>query len=286
MNKNEVKTTEKTRIFTDEEIRNAFQTFDLDKNMYIGPSEIKHILSLVGERATNEEIDEMIRMCDPDGSGLVSFDGFRKLFAASPSNVADVPPGGSSSDHPRYERAQTTKAINMGDLLADYSKSQEITPQFIRSVYKRFQEVDKTRSGRIGYPEFVQVMKTEDGTFSRNLFDVFDVSLMNEIDVKTFLVNLIIHSNSIKMEEKLKIAFSMMRSNNSPNNSMDRGSLHDLLTTFFAGYPSSGAKIAVDTRVDEIFKSARGEFLSINDFLDVVEVNPEMVLSPPLLLKA
>jgi len=42
--------------FTDEEIREAFRAFDLDKNKYVGAAEIRHILVNIGERVTDEEV--------------------------------------------------------------------------------------------------------------------------------------------------------------------------------------------------------------------------------------
>ncbi|CAE7944142.1 unnamed protein product [Symbiodinium sp. KB8] len=64
------------RPFSDEEIKEAFATFDLDNNRFVGAAEISHILKLIGE----EEIDEMIRMCDTDGDGQVTFDEFYKMM--------------------------------------------------------------------------------------------------------------------------------------------------------------------------------------------------------------
>ena len=42
--------------FSDAEILNAFKSFDLDKNNYVGAAEIRHILINVGERVTDEEV--------------------------------------------------------------------------------------------------------------------------------------------------------------------------------------------------------------------------------------
>jgi Ca2+-binding EF-hand superfamily protein len=42
--------------FSDEEIRDAFLAFDLDKNNYVGAAEIRHILINIGERASDEEV--------------------------------------------------------------------------------------------------------------------------------------------------------------------------------------------------------------------------------------
>ena len=42
--------------FSDAEILNAFTSFDLDKNNYVGAAEIRHVLVNIGEKATDEEV--------------------------------------------------------------------------------------------------------------------------------------------------------------------------------------------------------------------------------------
>jgi Ca2+-binding EF-hand superfamily protein len=44
---------------------------DLDKNMFVGAGELRHVLICMGELITDEEVDEMIRMVDVDGDGQV-----------------------------------------------------------------------------------------------------------------------------------------------------------------------------------------------------------------------
>eukprot|EP00968_Pinguiococcus_pyrenoidosus_P021473 scaffold2801_cov266-Pinguiococcus_pyrenoidosus.AAC.2 len=65
--------------FTDDEIWEAFQAFDLDHNNFVGAAEIRHVLINIGEQVTDEEVDEMIRMCDHDGDGQVSFTEFYEM---------------------------------------------------------------------------------------------------------------------------------------------------------------------------------------------------------------
>lgn len=65
--------------FTDEEILEAFQAFDLDHNNFVGAAEIRHVLINIGEQVTDEEVDEMIRMVDTDGDGQVSWDEFYSM---------------------------------------------------------------------------------------------------------------------------------------------------------------------------------------------------------------
>ena len=63
-----------------DEIRQAFREFDLDRNGYVGAAEIAHVLASMGEKVTDDEIDEMILMADTDGDGQISFDEFHKLM--------------------------------------------------------------------------------------------------------------------------------------------------------------------------------------------------------------
>ncbi len=65
--------------FTDAEIKEAFYTFDLNGNGYVGAAEIRFVMDALGEAVTDEEIDEMIRMVDIDGDGEVNFREFYKM---------------------------------------------------------------------------------------------------------------------------------------------------------------------------------------------------------------
>lgn len=46
----------------------AFADVDLDKNGYIDVTELRHLLTVLGERPTDEELDEMIRLVDQEGT--------------------------------------------------------------------------------------------------------------------------------------------------------------------------------------------------------------------------
>ena len=53
----------------------------MNANGYIGASEIRFVMDALGERVTDEEIDEMVRLIDIDGDGQVSFKEFHKMAA-------------------------------------------------------------------------------------------------------------------------------------------------------------------------------------------------------------
>jgi len=64
---------------SEEEIREAFRVFDKDGNGFISAAELRHVMTNLGEKLTDEEVDEMIREADVDGDGQVNYDGKRLM---------------------------------------------------------------------------------------------------------------------------------------------------------------------------------------------------------------
>ena len=60
---------------SEEEIKEAFRVFDKDGNGFISAAELRHVMTNLGEKLTDEEVDEMIREADIDGDGQVNYDG-------------------------------------------------------------------------------------------------------------------------------------------------------------------------------------------------------------------
>jgi Ca2+-binding EF-hand superfamily protein len=46
---------------SEEEIKEAFKVFDKDGNGFISAAELRHVMTNLGEKLTDEEVDEMIR---------------------------------------------------------------------------------------------------------------------------------------------------------------------------------------------------------------------------------
>lgn len=57
------------------EIRQAFRVFDKDGNGYISAAELRHVMTNLGEKLTDEEVDEMMKQADIDGDGQVNYEG-------------------------------------------------------------------------------------------------------------------------------------------------------------------------------------------------------------------
>ena len=67
---------------SEEEIREAFRVFDKDGNGFISAAELRHVMTNLGEKLTDEEVDEMIREADIDGDGQVNYEGISGLALA------------------------------------------------------------------------------------------------------------------------------------------------------------------------------------------------------------
>jgi len=65
---------------SEEEIREAFRVFDKDGNGFISAAELRHVMTNLGEKLTDEEVDEMIREADIDGDGQVNYEGMSPTF--------------------------------------------------------------------------------------------------------------------------------------------------------------------------------------------------------------
>lgn len=66
----------------EDEVINAFRVFDKDANGMISSNELRHIMTTLGDRLTEEEVDEMIREADIDGDGYINYEEFVRMMMA------------------------------------------------------------------------------------------------------------------------------------------------------------------------------------------------------------
>ena len=73
-----------SRFLTDtrdkeEEIREAFRVFDRDGTGMISAAELRHVMTNIGEKLSDQEVDEMIREIDVDRDGQVNYEGTQMI---------------------------------------------------------------------------------------------------------------------------------------------------------------------------------------------------------------
>merc|ERR1712072_920060 len=68
---------------SEEEIKEAFKVFDKDGNGFIPAAELRHVMTNLGEKLTDEEVDEMIREADVDGDGQINYEEFVKMMMSN-----------------------------------------------------------------------------------------------------------------------------------------------------------------------------------------------------------
>ena len=64
------------------ELREAFKVFDNDGNGYINVDELRQVMTNLGERLSDEEVEMMIKEADIDGDGLVNYEEFIAMMSA------------------------------------------------------------------------------------------------------------------------------------------------------------------------------------------------------------
>ena len=67
---------------SEEETGEALQVFDKDSNGYIHVAELCHVVTNLGEKLMDEEVDEMIREADIVGDGHVNYEEFVQIMTA------------------------------------------------------------------------------------------------------------------------------------------------------------------------------------------------------------
>ncbi|XP_073317374.1 calmodulin-2 isoform X1 [Primulina huaijiensis] len=76
---------------SEEELKEAFKVFDKDQNGFISAAEtyciipisqLRHVMTNLGEKLTDEEVDEMMREADVDGDGQVNYEEFVRMMLA------------------------------------------------------------------------------------------------------------------------------------------------------------------------------------------------------------
>jgi len=79
---------------TEEEFIQAFEVFDKNKTGKLGKEELGIILGNLGEKLTEEEVDEILREADTDGDGAINYAEFVEMMTGPmrmPKKLVEAP---------------------------------------------------------------------------------------------------------------------------------------------------------------------------------------------------
>ena len=163
--------------FTNEEIQEAFNTFDIDGNDYISSEEIRRVMDMIGEYVTDEEVDEMIRMLDRGGRGQVAYEEFYMMAkgqSLAPIGGALPPPLGMVSnnrskieDSPKKSSQRTLNSPGLSEIrrkstdneLPSRNESNRITDSKIKEKTRENSKIPISESSRAEEKKFIKIMK-------------------------------------------------------------------------------------------------------------------------------
>ncbi|XP_051157313.1 calmodulin-beta-like isoform X3 [Leptopilina boulardi] len=66
----------------EDELREAFRVFDKNNDGSISSMELRHVMTNLGEKLSEEEVDDMIKEADLDGDGMVNYEEFVTILTS------------------------------------------------------------------------------------------------------------------------------------------------------------------------------------------------------------
>ena len=282
-----------SRMYSLEEIREAFDAMDFDKNGCLDDSDIRNVLLLTGEKATEEELHEMIRMIDHDGTGIVSFDEFARLFlypdqvfvnteliAHTASGIPDAQ--GSLSFTQLSGDSEASRAMRL-EIKKEISRTGLLSFDELKNIFGRFRKVDKENTGRLGYLGFLNALGKTDSAGMQRVFKIFDVDGSGEIDLWEFVMGLNAIADS-SLKQKISFGFKLFDTDDSGY--IDRPELVRILkanlrTTDLETKNKKDIEAMIERKADSLYDALsvpRGSPLSEDKFAELVGIAPELVL--------
>ena len=67
----------------EKELRDVFTVFDKDRSGTISAEELKSVMQVIGEKLTEQEIEDAIKMADTTGDGEVDYEEFISFILSS-----------------------------------------------------------------------------------------------------------------------------------------------------------------------------------------------------------
>ncbi|XP_063889044.1 neo-calmodulin-like isoform X1 [Scylla paramamosain] len=68
-------------IGNEDELKEAFKVFDKKNSGYLSSTELRHVMTSMGEKMSEQEVEDMIKEAAPNGDGRVNYEEFVNIIA-------------------------------------------------------------------------------------------------------------------------------------------------------------------------------------------------------------
>ena len=266
-----------------------FQEFDIDSKGFLTRSDARRIMNMIGEEVDEKDLDEMMKMMDPEATGIILTTQFVNALLYPPPLFENpfIEPGCTANQLPVRKRAEL-QANAYDDVEQEMARASaerrlifnevnaegRIKPAEIKRIFSRFQAIDRSNKGLIKYQDFLVVMQRPDSESSRRLFSLCDKEGSGEVDLKEFILGLTQFTDA-SPEDRVKFAFKLFDTDNSGY--IDR---KELTRVVKSSAPTSAIPQWINRRVDELYDSVglkRDAQIDMATFLVVAKKNPLMI---------
>lgn len=198
--------------FSDQEIRAAFQTLDVDGNGFVSATELRVVLDSCQKRVTDQEIDQMMKIIDSDGDGQLSLQEFmftvRRDIMGLDVDENEFEVESSRSEAPKVSSIDKMKLrIKKQGEVFEFVSSLALDLNQLEDIF--FQKVMRLPDQFVSYEEFCQLMSAPlNSRVSKNVFTVYGDSLDDKVDTR-LLVMALSSVMPVHQRKKAKFAFRL-----------------------------------------------------------------------------
>lgn len=172
----------------EEDFRRAFKDLDIDKDGLISSKDLRTFLEASGERPTDEEINEMIKLADYGRDGAVHFTEFIDLFKSLTKE------GEANEVFEQTVKILSSAQANARDITVSNEEflkhfisrlpgsvqgKPAISREYLREVIFRWKS---NRAVAVNFSEFLQLLKTQSSGLSERSFKIIG-SQSSAIDI-------------------------------------------------------------------------------------------------------
>ena len=276
--------------FTDQSAEDIFSEFDTDNKGFLIRSDIRRMMNNIGEAANEDDLDSIMKLLDPDGTGAVTIEQFIDFFM-SPTPLfqnPDVAPGSNATLPVRrtQRRPETLSPVDDIDtelnrannerkmLFLEVMSSGKLRSSDIRLIFNRFKAVDTEGKGKLSYEQFLEGMGRTDSVSSRRMFDLCDKDGSGELELREFVLGLVNLTDTTR-DDRVQFAFKLFDTDSSGY--IDRTELTSIVKS---ACPASALPAWIRKRVDELYESInlpKGALIDLPTFETLAHKNPKLI---------